>query len=114
MLGGVAVGARRRGERDADHAEDDRAHRQVLVAPRVLAEDALREEQQDQQTDRERRLDDDQRREQQRHDLQRPAEHRQAGAHQPARALRQAPNERDPQVLARGRLAGVQGLDGDP
>ena len=70
--------ARRRGQAGADHAEHDRRHRQVLVAPGVLAEHALAEEHQHEQAGRERRLHDDQRSEQQRDDLQRPAEDRQA------------------------------------
>ena len=36
------VRARRRDQRDADHADDDRRHREVLVAPGVLAEHPLR------------------------------------------------------------------------
>jgi len=114
MLGGVAVAARRRREGDADHAEHDSAHREVLGASGMLAEDALGQEQQHEQPDRERRLDDHERREQERHDLKRPAEYRQTRAQEPARAARQAPHERHAQVLVRRRLAGVERLDADP
>ena len=86
----------------------------MLAAPRVLAEDPPAEVQQHQQTGGERRLDDHQRRQQQRHDLQRPAEDRQARAHQPAGAFEQAPNQRQAQVLLVGRLLGVDRLQGDP
>ncbi len=49
--------------------------------------------------DGERRLHDDERREQQRDELQRPAEDRQPGAEQPARAPHEPLREREPQVL---------------
>ncbi len=69
----------------------DRADRHVLVAPGALAQHPLGEEHQHQQAGRERRLHDDQRSEQQRDDLQRPAEDREAGAEQPARAPARGP-----------------------
>ena len=90
------------------------ADRDVLAASRVLAEHALAEEQQHEQAGGERGLHDDQRREQQRHHLQRPAEDRQAGAEHPAPALDQPPDERQAQVLFRGRLLGVHRLESDP
>jgi hypothetical protein len=53
----------------ADHPENDRAHRQVLVAPGVLAEHPLGEEHQHEQAGGERRLHDHQRSQQQGHHL---------------------------------------------
>ena len=105
-LRGVVGAARRRAQRRADHADArSRAIAHVLVAPGVLAEHPLAEEQQHEQAHRERRLHDHQRRQQQRHDLQRPAEDRQARAEQPARAPHEPPDQRQAQVLLRGRLA---------
>ncbi len=43
--------ARRREETGADHADHDRADRQVLIAPGVLSEHPLGEEHQHQQSD---------------------------------------------------------------
>jgi hypothetical protein len=86
----------------------------MLVAPGMLAEHPLAEEQQHQQANRERRLHDHQRREQQRHHLQRPTQHRQSGPEQPARAAYQANDQRHPQVLLVGGLLGVHRLQGDP
>ena len=82
--------------------------------PGVLAEHPLPDEQQHEQARGERRLHDDQRREQQRDHLQRPAEDRQARAEHPARALEQAPDQRQAQVLLVGRLLGVHRLQRDP
>lgn len=106
--------ARRRGQPGADDADNDRRHREVLRAPGVLVEHALREEHQHEQAGGQRRLHDDQRREQQRDDLQRPAEDRQARTKQPARATHQAPGERQTQVLIVRRLLGIHRLQGDP
>jgi hypothetical protein len=61
--------ARRRRQSSADHTEHDRRHRDVLVASGVLAQHALPNEQEDQQTSSQRRLYDHQRRQQQSHDL---------------------------------------------
>jgi len=97
-----------------DHADHDRPHRQVLVPPGVLVQHPLAEEHQHEQARGECRLDDYERCQQQRDQLQRPAEDRQAGAQQPAPASRQAPREREAQVLAAGRLLGVHRLQGDP
>jgi hypothetical protein len=98
----------------ADHTEHDRAHCQVLVAPGVLPEHPLGEEHQHQQTGGERRLYDDQRRQQQGHDLEWPAEDRQAGAEQPARPPDQVLGKRQAQVLLWGRLLGLHRLERDP
>lgn len=110
-MSGVAWGGR---ETRSDNADHDRRHRHVLRAPGVLVQHALREEHQHEQAGRERRLHDHQRREQQRDELQRPAEYRQARAEQPARAVHQAPGERQAQVLIVGRLLGVHRLQRDP
>jgi hypothetical protein len=72
--------ARRGSQGSAEDAEHDRRHRDVLVAPGVLSEHALSDEQQHQQARGERGLHDHQGREQQREHLQRPAENREAGA----------------------------------
>lgn len=97
-----------------DHADHDRAHRQVLVSPGVLAQHPLAEEHQHEQARGERRLNDYERCQQQRDQLQRPAQDRQASAQQPAPTSRQAPREREAQVLHAGRLLGVHRLQGDP
>jgi hypothetical protein len=86
----------------------------VLVAPRVLAQHALAEEQQHEQTDGERRLHHHERRQQQREHLQRPPQHRQSRAEQPAGTLQQADHERRSQVMLAGRLLGIHRLQGDP
>lgn len=75
-LGGVPGGARWRAQTGADHADDDRGDRDVLVASGVLAEHPLPEEQQHDQARRQRRLNHHQRGEQQREHLQWPAEDR--------------------------------------
>jgi hypothetical protein len=110
----VARVAWRSRQAGSHHPHDDRRHRQVLGAPGVLVQHPLREEHQHEQPGGERRLHDHQRREQQRDDLQRPAENRQARSEQPARATRQAPCERQAQVLIVGRLLRVHRLQGDP
>jgi len=109
-----AGGARRRAQPGADHADHDRERRQMLAAPRVLAEHPPGGVQQHEQPRGERRLDHHQGRQQQRHDLQRPAEDRQARAHQPARTLEQAADQRHAQVLVVRRLLGVHRLQRDP
>ncbi len=98
----------------ADHTDDDRHDRNVLVTAGVLAEHPLSQEQQHDQSGRERRLHHHQRSEQQREDLQRPAEDRQTRAEHPAPAPDQPPDQRQAQVLFRGRLLGVHRLQGDP
>ncbi len=114
LLGVVGGVAGRRAQRRPDHADHDRADGNVLVAAGPLAEHVLADQQQGQQAARESRLDDDEGSEQQRHHLQRPAEDRQARAEQPARALYEAPEEGQPQMLLLGRLSGVHRLQGDP
>lgn len=66
-IAGTALAGRR--GRNAGHADHDRGHRDVLVAPCALAEHPLAREHQHEQTRRERRLHDDQRRMRQRKDL---------------------------------------------
>jgi hypothetical protein len=114
ILRAVAGVPRRRRQPGADDAKHDRGHRDVLVAPDVLVQHALREEQQHEQAGGQGRLHDDERREQQRDDLQRPADDRQARSEQPAPAAHEAPDERQAQVLAVGRLLGVHRLQRDP
>jgi hypothetical protein len=80
----------------------------------MLAEHALGEKQKDQKAGGERRLDHDQRSQQQGDDLQRPAEHRQTGAGQPAGSPQQVAHQRQAQVLVCGRLLGIHRLEGDP
>jgi hypothetical protein len=108
---GAARGGR---QRDADHADGDREHRGVLVAPGVLAEHALAEKQENQQTAGKRGLHDDQRGQPKRHHLEREAQHREPGAEQPARARDEPAREREAQVRLPGRLLGVHRLQGDP
>ncbi len=111
---GFVCGARRRAQTRADHADDDRERRQVLAATRVLAEHAPPDVQEHQQTRRQRRLHHHQRRQQQRQHLQRPAEDRQARAHQPARPPQQAAHKRQAQVLLVRRVLRIERLQGDP
>jgi len=113
-LRGVGRAARGSRQRDPDHAQQDRGHRQVLMPSGVLVEQALGEEHQRHQPGRQRRLHDDQRRQQQGHDLKRPAQDRQAGAGEPAGTPEQVPDERHAEVLLAGRLLGVHRLKGDP
>jgi hypothetical protein len=114
LLRGVAGAAWGREQTGADHADHDGAHREVLVSAGVLAEHPLAEEHQHQQARGERWLHDHQGSEQQGHDLQRPAEHREPGAEQPARPLDQSPGKRQAQVLLVRRLLGVHRLKRDP
>jgi hypothetical protein len=114
LLAGRARVTRWSEHRRAEHAQDDRQHRHVLVAPSMLAQHPLAEEQKHQQANRERWLHDHQRGEQQRQHLQRPPEHRQPRPQQPARAAQQAYDQRHPQVLLVGRLLGIHRLQGDP
>jgi hypothetical protein len=107
----AAVGRRERNAGDADH---DRSHREVLDATSSLAEQALPHEHEHQQAGGERRLHDDQRREDQRDHLQRPAEHREPRAEQPAPASDQPRGKRQPQMVVQRRLLGVHRLIGDP
>jgi len=114
MLAPLAGAARWREHGRADHADDDRERREVLVAPGALAQHALPEQQQHQQPGGECRLHHHQRGQQQRHHLQRPAEHRQPGAEQPAGPSQQPTHQRQAQMLLRRRLPRVQCLQGDP
>jgi hypothetical protein len=82
----------------------------MLVSPSVLAKHPLAEEQQHQQANGERRLHHHERRQQQRQHLQRPAQHRQPGAEQPAGTLKQPDHQRRAQVMLAGRLLGVHRL----
>jgi hypothetical protein len=101
-------------ERGPDDAEHDRRDCDPLASAGVLAEHPPPEEEQDEQAGRERGLHDDQWREQQRHDLQRPAEDREAGAEQPARAHDEVSGQAQAQVhLVRGTL-GVHRLQRHP
>ncbi len=108
---GALVGGR---DRDPGDAEHDRRHRDVLVAARALAEHPLSGEHQHEQAGGERGLNDDQGREFERDHLQRPAEHRERRAEQPAFAPQQSRRERESQVCLCGRLLGVHRLEGDP
>jgi len=110
----VAGRARGRGQTGADHADDDRAHGQVLLAPGVLVQHPLGEQHQHEQAGRERGLHDHEWRQQQRNDLQRPTEDRQAGAEQPARPAHEPPRERQAQVLAARSFLRVKRLQGYP
>ncbi len=112
--GRFAGAARGREHARTDDAEDDRERREVLAAPGVLAEHPPAEVQQHEQAGGQRRLHDHQRRQQQRQHLQRPAEDRQARAHQPARAFDEAADERHAQVLLVRSLLRVHRLQGDP
>ncbi len=82
----------------------------MLIAPGVLAQHPLAEEQQHEQTGGESRLHHHQGGQQQSHDLQRPAENRQSRAEQPASASEQASDQGQAQVLLVRRLLGVQRL----
>ncbi len=110
LIVGVVGTERRRGQRRAEHAEHDRCHREVLIAPGVLAQHPLGEQQQYEQAGGERGLHDDQRRQQQGQDLEREAEDRKARAEQPTRAPGEPPYERETQVLVVRGLLGVHRL----
>jgi len=114
LLGGVAGGAWRCEQRGSDHAEHDRAHGEVLVASRFLAQHPLGEQHQHEQSRGQRRLHHSQRCEQQRHHLQRPADDRQSSADQPACSPDQTPGERQTQVLLVRGLLGIGRLQRDP
>jgi hypothetical protein len=58
LLGGVGGAARRSAERNTGDADGDGDHAGVLVAPGVLAEHALADDQQHEQSRRERGLYD--------------------------------------------------------
>jgi hypothetical protein len=111
---GIRATERRGGKTCADHADHDRAHRQVLVPSGVLPEHPLSEEHQRQQAGGERRLDNHQRSQQERHDLQGPAQDREAGPGQPARTAEQVAGQREAQVLLGRRLLGLECLEADP
>jgi len=110
----MGVGGRRRAQAGADDPDDDRRHRDVLVGSPALAQHALAGEQQHQQPHGHRRLHDYQRCQVDGQQLQRPAQHRQARAQQPAAAFDEPPGQREAQVLLAGSLPGVHGLEGDP
>jgi hypothetical protein len=110
MCGGARWGA----QRSTRHTEDDRAYGDVLAPTGGLAEHPPAEEQQHEQPHGECRLDHHERRQQQRHHLQRPAEHRESGSGQPARAPDQVQGERRVQVLGVGGPLGVHRLQRDP
>ena len=110
----MARAARRRTQPRADHTDHDRRHRDVLVAPGVLAEHPLAHEHQHEQAGGERGLHHHQRREQQREHLQWPAEDRQARPKHPAPAPDQPPDQGQAQMLLAGRFLGVHRLQGDP
>jgi len=95
LLGGMRGAARGGEQARAHHPQHDRAHCHVLVAPRVLAEHPLGQEQQHQQAHRQGWLHHHQRSQQERHNLKRKAKDRQAGAQQPAHPPDQAPDERE-------------------
>jgi hypothetical protein len=110
----VSAAALGSAQRRPNHSEDDRAHREVLAPAGVLAEHALAEEQEHEQSHGQRRLNQYERGEQEREDLQWPSEHRQAGPCQPARPSDQVQGERRMKVLGvRGPL-GVHRLQRDP
>jgi len=107
----VAWGRRQPGTDDPYH---DCRHGDVLVAPGWLAEHALGDQQQHQETGRQCWLHDHERSKQQRQHLQRPAEDREPCAEQPASAPDEARDERQAQVLVMGRFPGIECLQGDP
>lgn len=108
---GVLVGGR---DRDPSYSEHDRRHRDVLVAACALAEHPLSGEHQHEQARGQRGLNDDQGREFEGEHLQRPAEHRERRAEQPAFAPQQPRRQRKSQVRLCGRLLGIHRLEGDP
>jgi len=111
---GVRVAARGRAQPGADDAQHDRADGQVLARAGALAEHALAHHHQHRQAERQRRLHDHQGGEAEGQHLQRPAQHRQGGAAQPAHAPDQAQRECHAQVLLLGGLARVHRLQREP
>ena len=114
LVAAMAGGVRRCAQGRPEHAEHDRSHRDVLAPPGVLAEHAPAEVQQHQQAGGERRLHHHQRHEQQREHLQRPAQHRDARAGQPARSAQQVARQRQAQVRSLRSALGVHRLQRDP
>jgi len=107
---GVGRGAQRRPE----HTEHDRGDRHVLAPARVLMQHPPAEPEQHEQPCRQCRLHDHQRHQQQRHQLQWPAEHRDAGSEQPARPADQIARQPQAQVLGVRRALGVHRLQHHP
>jgi hypothetical protein len=114
LLGGMGRRARWCEHAGAEHPEHDRRHREVLVFPGMLAQHPLGGEHQHQQAEGQRWLHHHQRSQQQRHHLQRPAEDREPGADQPARAPEQLPHQAEAQILGVRGLPRIQRLERDP
>lgn len=105
--------ARRRGQGDPHHREDDRPHREVLAPPGALVEHAFGGQHEHEQPGGKGGLDDDQRSKDKRQHLQRPAEHREPDPKQPARAAHEPAEEGRAQVMLGRGVAGLGCLEGD-
>jgi hypothetical protein len=98
----VLRGGRRRNGGEEGHPGHDRHDRDHVARTDALVERPRPEDEQEHEPEGERGLHDGQRRQQQRGGLQRPSEHPERGAGEPARAPSQAADQRDAQP-GRGR-----------
>jgi hypothetical protein len=98
----VVRGRGRRDGGEARDADDDRRDGEHVARADALMQAPRPQHEQQREAEGERGLHDGERGEQQRGGLQRPAEHPERGAGEPARAARQVPHERRAQ-LVRGR-----------
>jgi hypothetical protein len=105
---------RRRAQRRSEDAQQDRAHGEVLTPTRPLPQHPLADQQQHEQAGRHRGLHHHQRREREGQQLQRPSEHREAGAEQPAPAFDEVAREPQAQIFVLRGLSGVQRLQRNP
>jgi hypothetical protein len=111
---GVPGGRRGRQGGQRGHARDDPQCRQHLPRADALSEAAGADGQEHEQAEGERRLDHAQRREQQRDRLQRPPQHVEERAGQPAAPGRQPPQERRAQAVVAVGRPGLERLERDP
>ena len=90
--------------------QDDRHHGAHLERPDALAEHAVAEDQEQQQTAGERRLNDRERRQQQRDDVEGPPRDAEEGREHPSRPGHEPPEERRPQGVVVGDIASLHRL----
>jgi hypothetical protein len=109
----VVCGRSRSDGGQAADADDDRGHREHVAGADGLAERARAQHEQQHEAERECGLHDGERSEQQRGGLQRPAEQPERGAGKPARAPRQAPDQRRSQPMSRRHRPSLERLQGD-
>jgi hypothetical protein len=94
-------------------ARNDRGDGKHVARANALVERTRAQDEEQNEAEGEGRLDDGERSEQQRGGLQRPSGQPERGAGEPARATRQAPDQRDPQPLSRRRRPSLERLQRD-